>query len=243
MVSTRNKRQSNRRLLSHLDDFHQDIIFGNAASESQENTVVKKSTEGRDLTIDVSSKSVAINENTVNVKTLEKTFNERIDKERNNIVDTVEDSILNAILNAIDNIVAPKIELAIRSINASSGWDATNVTANSDHGEHARFNASFEKASGNNNILHVSNVNDETQHNIPDEVSELWVPETRFDRHTYTHHMVTGQTTQTNQITEFLTAILTPRNPPSHQQQNLSTKVSPDNSLPMAEQTPRKQNI
>ena len=38
-----------------------------------------------------------------------------------NIVDTVDDRIENAILTAIDSIVAPKIELAIRSMNTSSG--------------------------------------------------------------------------------------------------------------------------
>ena len=52
------------------------------------------------------------------------------------IIDTVEDRIQNAILTAIDKIVAPKIELAIRSINASSGRDVTSVTANSERGEH-----------------------------------------------------------------------------------------------------------
>ena len=41
---------------------------------------------------------------------------------------------------AIDNIVAPKIELAIRSINASSGRDVTSVTANSDCGERIGIN-------------------------------------------------------------------------------------------------------
>ena len=58
-----------------------------------------------------------------------------------------------------------------------------------------------------------------------------------------THHMVTGQTAQTNQFPEFPTGrIQTPRNPLSHQSQNLSTQVSQDNSLPMVEQTPRNQN-
>ena len=82
----------------------------------------------------------------------------------------------------------------------------------------------IEYASGNNSILNVSNVDDETRNDILDKVSELSVPKTRFDRQTHTHHMVTGQTAQTNQIPEFLTGrILTPRNPPSHQHQNLST--------------------
>ena len=106
----------------------------------------------------------------------------------NNFVDTVEDRIRNAILTAIDNIIAPKIELAIRSINASSGRAATSVTANSERGEHVEINASFENASGNNNILHVSSVNDETRHNIPDEVSELSAPDAHFNRQAHTHH-------------------------------------------------------
>ena len=49
-----------------------------------------------------------------------------------NIVDTVEDRIQKAILTRIDSITAPKIELAVRSLNASSGPDATGVTANSE---------------------------------------------------------------------------------------------------------------
>ena len=57
-----------------------------------------------------------------------------------------------------------------------------------ERGEHVGINASFENASGNNNILRVSNVNDETRHNIQDEVSELSVPETHFDRQAHTHH-------------------------------------------------------
>ena len=69
------------------------------------------------------------------------------------------------------------------------------------------------------------------------------VPEAHFDRQAHTHHMVTGQTAQTNQFREFLTGrILTPRNPVSHQYQNLSTQTTQDNNLPMVEKTPRNQN-
>ena len=96
------------------------------------------------------------------MKTLERCFNERIDREMSNIVDTVVHKIQNSILAAIDNLVAPKIELAIRSINASSGRDVTSVTAKSERGELVGINASCENASGNNNTLGVINVNDET---------------------------------------------------------------------------------
>ena len=192
MVSTRKKRQLNKRLLSQLDEFDQDMIIGNAVSERQENAVVNMGTNDRDFTVSNSSNNTAVNENAMNVKTLERRFNERIDREMSNIVDTVEDRIQNAILTAIENIVAPKIELAIRSINASSGRDVTSVIANSERGERVGINASFENASENNNTLHVPSVSDETRLNIPDEVGELSVPETRFDRQPHTPHMVTG---------------------------------------------------
>ena len=186
MVSYRKKRQSNRRLFSQLDDFHQDMVIGNAASERQGNAVVIEGTNDRDFTVGTSSNNTVIIENTVNVKKLERCFNERIDREMSNNVDTVEDKIQNAILTAIDNVVAPKIESAVRSINASSRRDVTSVTANSERGEHVGINTSFENASGNNNTLHISNVSDETRHNIPDEVGELSVPEAHFDRQAHT---------------------------------------------------------
>ena len=94
----------------------------------------------------------------------------------------------NAILTATDNIVAPKIELAIKSVNAFSGRDVTSVTANSERGEHVGINTLFENASGNSNKPDVSNVNYETRKNIWDEVSELSVTKTRFDRQAHTHH-------------------------------------------------------
>ena len=182
MVSTRKKKQSNKRLLSQLDDFDQDMILGNAVSERQENTLVNEGTNDRDFTVGTSSNDPIVNANAMSVKTLERCFNETIDREMNNIVDTVEDRIQNAILTAFDNIDATKIELAIRSINASSGRDVTSVSANSELRERVWFNASFENASRNNVTLDVSNVNDETRHNIPDEINEMSVPETHFDR-------------------------------------------------------------
>ena len=69
MVSTRKKRQSNRRLLNQLDDFDQDVIIGDASCESQENTAVNKGTNDQSFTVGTSIKNLANNENTVNVKT------------------------------------------------------------------------------------------------------------------------------------------------------------------------------
>ena len=121
MVSTRKKRQSNRRLLSQLVDFDQDVVIGNAASGTQEKILVNEDTNDRDFTVGTSSNNTMLNETTMIVKTLESCFNEKIDKEMSNIVDTVEDRIQNAILTAIDNIVEPKIEFG-NQVNKCIFW-------------------------------------------------------------------------------------------------------------------------
>ena len=74
MVSTRKKRQSNRRLLSHLDDFDQDMVVDNAASERQENIVFNEGTNDLDFTVGASSNNIANIDSTVNVKNLGKVF-------------------------------------------------------------------------------------------------------------------------------------------------------------------------
>ena len=117
-----------------------------------------------------------------------------------NVVDTVEDRVQNAILTAIDNIVAPKIDLAIRSINASSGRDVTSVSANSERREHMGINASFENASENNNTLGVTKINDESRHSFQDGVSESLVQGTQFDRQSHAHHMTSGGSIERHHI-------------------------------------------
>ena len=79
-----------------------------------------------------------------------------------NIVDTVEDGIQNAILTEIDSNITLRMELAVRSTNASSGREATSVTANSERGELIGITASSENVSEGNNTFHDINANDET---------------------------------------------------------------------------------
>ena len=107
MVFTRKKRQSKRRLLSQLDDFDQIIIIGNTASDRRENTTDLEGTTDQESTVGNPDSSLSVDENAVNVNTLERYSIERIDKEMSKVIDTVEDRIQNAILTAIDSFVAP----------------------------------------------------------------------------------------------------------------------------------------
>ena len=158
---------------SQLDDFDRDIITGNTMSDRQENATVNESTVDQDFTVGQSNSDPAVKENLVIVKTLKRIFIEKVDKEVGYNVDTVEDLIQNANLTAIDSNITPKIELAISSINASSGRDATIALASLERGEHRRVSAPFEKVAEKINTLHKFNTNDETRNINPDEVSEL----------------------------------------------------------------------
>ena len=62
-------------------------------SDRQENVTVKEGASNQEFTVNNSGSNSAANENLVNVITLERCFNEKIDMEMANIVDTVEDRI------------------------------------------------------------------------------------------------------------------------------------------------------
>ena len=113
------------------------------------NTVVSEGNGDRDFTVGTSDDNLMTNENIMIVKTLGRCFIERIDREMSNIVDTVEDRIQTANLTASDSIVAPTIELAIRSKKVSFGRDSTRVTVNSERGEHVGITPPFGNTSGN----------------------------------------------------------------------------------------------
>ena len=74
MVSTRTKRQSNRRLLIQLKDFDQNPVIGNTMSDRQEIAMVNEGTVDQEFTVGNSDSNRAVNENLVNVKTSKTTF-------------------------------------------------------------------------------------------------------------------------------------------------------------------------
>ena len=119
---------------------------------------------------------------------MEKTFDTNIDTEMSNFVDTFETKLQNKILTTVAKIFTPRIEIAVRSRNSSSGRDATSVTSNSEREERIGITGSFENVFERNNTFDELNVNDETVRNIPDEESELCVPGMHFDRQPHFGH-------------------------------------------------------
>ena len=165
------------------------VNFSDAENNGQQSAVVNDGTEDRNLTVKCNSSNVTANEDTVDDQTLERCFNVRVVREMGTVVDTVEDRIQNAISTAIEFIITPRIELAVRSINASSGRDAARVSANLERGERTEITALFENASIRNSTFNDLNANDETRGNIPSEVIQLSVPVTNYDRQPHTHQL------------------------------------------------------
>ena len=128
------------------------------------------------------------NENTVAAQLLGSSLTDGIAREMSIVSGTVEDKIQSAILAAIDKFITPRIELAVRSMNASSGGHAASVTAVSVRGEQVSTTASFQNVSDRNITLHELIVNDETQGIIPDKANEFSVPGTHFERQPHTHY-------------------------------------------------------
>ena len=159
-------------LLSQLVDFDQDFIFGDAANSGQQVVVDKDYVVDQTFTVKNKGSNLTAKEINVNVQTSDRCFNERIDWEMVNIVDTVEDRIQNAILTAIDHKITGRIGLAVRLSYASSGRDATSVTANPERGERMGVTASFENVSERSTTFHELNANDETLKNTPGETSD-----------------------------------------------------------------------
>ena len=92
-------------------------------------------------------------------------------------------------MNTIDNIITSKIELVFGSIDASSGQDATSFRANSERVDRLGSTASLENVSEWISTLHVLNTKDETRRNISNEVSELSVTGTHFDRQAHNYRI------------------------------------------------------
>ena len=134
----------------------------------------------------------------MNIQILGKLFNEQIDSEMINIVETNEDTIQNATLIAIDNIITPKIGLAVSSIGTSFARDAVIFIGNWERGEHLGVIGSFENATDRIKTFQELNTSAETCGSTPEKFSKLWVPRTHFDWQSHSHHMVTKQITQTN---------------------------------------------
>ena len=66
------------------------------------------------------------------MQTVERSITDIMYCEVDNNVGTVKTRVHEAIVAAVDNLVIPRVELAIKSVSAASGWDTGGVVIDPD---------------------------------------------------------------------------------------------------------------
>ena len=130
------KKQENRWVLSQFNDFDQDVIIGDDLSSERQSAVVNSTPTDCEYTANENVSNRTKNQNTVNVQTLKRCRTDKHHRATDALLETVEGRIQSAFLTIFDNFFTTRIELAVRSINESSGQDATFVAGNSERAEH-----------------------------------------------------------------------------------------------------------
>ena len=118
MVSTRKKRQQNKRLFSQLGEKDTDFMIGQSNQDKQ--TDSRDNMLCRGTSSDNANNPAQINYPQVDVHTLEEKNVSKMRSEVDNVMISVETRVEDAVLTAIENLVIPSLELAMKSANAHS---------------------------------------------------------------------------------------------------------------------------
>ena len=162
MVSIQKKKKPIRRLFCQLDYFDHDVNIGDAARSKKQN-VANNDRVDREFSVIDTDSSAVVYENSVDVQMLKRILTNRNTNEMSNVVEKLEEKILNALLTAMDNIIIPRIELAVRSMKASSGQDIASVTTNSESSEQLEISFPYSSLSDRKSFFSQLNSTDETR--------------------------------------------------------------------------------
>ena len=187
MVAARKKRQQNKRLLSQLSESDTDFMIGRnnheTHTESGTNTVEKNMTSNN------ANDPTQANSSQVDVHTLEKNIVGKVRSEVGNVMAMVQTRVQDAILTAMKSVMIPRVELAIKSVNASFRQNTASVVPESDQSDFSRNIEGLQVAASNRKNSNTdSNKIVENRGNNTVKGGDLSVNERNFDRKTHTHH-------------------------------------------------------
>ena len=138
-----------------------------------------------------------VNGSQVDMHTLEKNIVNEVDSEVESVMKTFETRVQDAVLTEVENLVIPRVELAMKSGNAASGISVKSNILNPDQGVSGNVEGLQMTASGRmNSHTDLSRI-DETRGNITVEGGDLTVKKRNFDRQTHTHY--TGKPSKRNE--------------------------------------------
>ena len=118
MVSTRKIKQQNKRLFSHLSEFNTGFMIGQSNHRIRTESQVKTADKG--ISLDDINNNTQANYPEVDMHTLEENIGSKVRIEVDGVMTTVETKVQDAVLTAIESLVILRVELGMKSINASS---------------------------------------------------------------------------------------------------------------------------
>ena len=130
MVFIRKKRQQNKRLLRQLIDSDTEFMIGQNSHETQPG--YGGNTVNESTTLNNVKNLIQVNSSQVDVHTLENNLVNKIRSEVDKVMTSVETRVQDVVLTAIENLVISRVELAMKSVNASSGRGAFNIVLDPD---------------------------------------------------------------------------------------------------------------
>ena len=174
MVYTRKKRQQNKRLFSQLSEFDTKFMVEQNNHESQ--TGNKVNVARGDIPLNNANNPTQFSGSQVDMYRLEKNIVNDVRREVDSVMTTVEKRVHDAVLTAIESLVIPRIELAMKSVNASSVSGVDSVVLDPDPREFSAYIEGLQFTTSSRINLHTDfNRIEETHGNITVEGGDLTV--------------------------------------------------------------------
>ena len=121
---------------------------------------------------------------------LEDNIVSEVRREAYSVMTKVETGVQDAILTTIQSSMIPRVELSMKSANASSGRSVDGTVLEPDHRYFSRKIEGFQMTAASKINSHIDlKTVEETRGNITAEGGYLLVNEKRFDRQAHTHHI------------------------------------------------------
>ena len=181
------KKTAKKRLLSQLgeSDSNFKIEQGNHEAQARSRT----NAVDRDTFLNNTKNPNQVIGSQMDMHTLEKNVASKVQFEVDNVMTTVETRVPDAVMTAIKNLVFSRVELAMKSVNASSGHVVGSFVLDPDQRDFSgKIESQQMTASSRMNSHTVLSSIDETCGNIIVEGGDLLVNERNIDQQTHTYH-------------------------------------------------------
>ena len=188
MVFTRKEKQQNKSLFSQLSE--RDTGFMTGQNNQEEQIESRDYILCRGTSSDIASNPTQIKYPRVDVHTLEENMVSKVRRDMDNVLTSFETCVQDALLTAIENLVILRVELAMKSTNAPSGWCVDRNVLESDQRD---FLGNIEglRMTASSRIKSHWDLNriDEPRGNVIVEEGDLFVNRKTTDRQSYAHRI------------------------------------------------------